>query len=698
MNYSSIINVNNFTLSLLLFFCSLSVSAQDQQMVFVQGNPVGAIGKAVQVDIGYNTSNQDSTTTGLGLRIHFNSQHLHLLETIYVLDKDLVVDVTGPFYDTDDYDNNAETDRYYSVGWASLFGDWPNQELPSNILSLQFDVDSELNSESTNHTNINFSSTAIAAGYDFLGQSYSLELLSITFDFDENGHADALTDGLLFLRYAFGLRGSNLVEGVMDPSSTMTPSEVESKINSAQSILDIDLDGEIGALTDGLLLLRYLFDLSGQALIDGVVSPNALRTSIIEITTHLEKFIPANTNATQPEQIDTIGPVITLIDKGPETVIETDSDEILYIPNENISYQTSGSIFYTNENDELIEVKGEIIGYRQQHPIGTDYIDPGAEVSDLYSGDLPPITAASNINVNDPSDQVMTYTAADFNGNKSTFKRFFQLVDETAPTIKFNGDKDRIIHLDATANDDGDFIDSENNVLNIDTGAEGIDNLDNNIDLSKNKITIRKAVEDRFVEVSAVTTDEVAHFKIDYSFTDKSGNESTGTRNVFIREPYSARQPIFENGSVDSTWSEGIKAYDQALPNWGSCEEGNSCPSLKWVTISDSKYGNVLQVTHVDNDFEAGLYISSDTGIDLRGSEETGLLQLDIKRQSGSDPFIDIWADCGYPCAGGPSRQGPFRTGEWTRIYIPIKDIMEHFRWWPPAIALGAALQGLPDA
>lgn len=379
-----------------------------------------------------------------------------------------------------------------------------------------------------------------------------------------------------------------------------------------------------------------------------------------------------------PNTGDTVGPTITLIDKGPETVIETDSDEILYIPNENISYQTSGSIFYTNENDELIEVKGEIIGYRQQHPIGTDYIDPGADVSDLYSGDLPPITAASNINVNDPSDQVMTYTAVDFNGNQSTFKRFFQLVDETAPTIKFNGDKDRIIYLDATANDDGDFIDSENNVLNIDTGAEGIDNLDNNIDLSKNKITIRKVVDDEFVEVSAVTTDEVAHFKIDYSFTDKSGNESTSTRNVFIRAPFNAEQPVFENGSVDPIWSNGIMAYDQGIPGYGSCTDGNGCPNIKWVTISDStEYGNVLQVTHLDNDFDAGLFISSDTGIDLRGSEETGLLQLDIKRQSGSDPFIDIWADCGYPCAGGPSRQGPFRTGEWTRIYIPIKDIME---------------------
>jgi hypothetical protein len=54
-----------------------------------------------------------------------------------------------------------------------------------------------------------------------------------------------------------------------------------------------------------------------------------------------------------------------------------------------------------------------------------------------------------------------------------------------------------------------------------------------------------------------------------------------------------------------------------------------------------------------------------------------GFFNWILKRQSGSDPYIDVWADCGYPCAGGPARQGPFVTGEWTRIYIPIKDILE---------------------
>ena len=35
---------------------------------------------------------------------------------------------------------------------------------------------------------------------------------SINWDIDDNGQADALTDGLMFLRYAFGLNGDSLAQ------------------------------------------------------------------------------------------------------------------------------------------------------------------------------------------------------------------------------------------------------------------------------------------------------------------------------------------------------------------------------------------------------------------------------------------------------------------------------------------------------
>ena len=42
-------------------------------------------------------------------------------------------------------------------------------------------------------------------------------------DIDDNGQADALTDGLMFLRYAFGLSGDSLLNGVISSDSVIPP-------------------------------------------------------------------------------------------------------------------------------------------------------------------------------------------------------------------------------------------------------------------------------------------------------------------------------------------------------------------------------------------------------------------------------------------------------------------------------------------
>jgi hypothetical protein len=56
--------------------------------------------------------------------------------------------------------------------------------------------------------------------------------------------------------------------------------------------LDIDGNGQYDALTDGLLALRFLFGLEGDALINGAVAIDATRTSAEEIEAHLETLMP----------------------------------------------------------------------------------------------------------------------------------------------------------------------------------------------------------------------------------------------------------------------------------------------------------------------------------------------------------------------------------------------------------------------
>ena len=49
----------------------------------------------------------------------------------------------------------------------------------------------------------------------------------------------------------------------------------------------------IVALTDGLLTLRYLFGLQGDTLINGVVAGDATRKTAEEIEAYLEILMPA---------------------------------------------------------------------------------------------------------------------------------------------------------------------------------------------------------------------------------------------------------------------------------------------------------------------------------------------------------------------------------------------------------------------
>jgi hypothetical protein len=113
-------------------------------------------------------------------------------------------------------------------------------------------------------------------------------------DINGNDDYDALTDGLLLLRGMFGLDGSALVTGTIASDATYTESvDIESRIATLGYLADIDGNGDIDALTDGLLTLRYLFGLQGDTLINGVVASDATRKTAEEIEAHLETLMPA---------------------------------------------------------------------------------------------------------------------------------------------------------------------------------------------------------------------------------------------------------------------------------------------------------------------------------------------------------------------------------------------------------------------
>ena len=122
------------------------------------------------------------------------------------------------------------------------------------------------------------------------------ERVSASLDIDGNGQYDALTDGLLIVRYLFGLTDSSLTNGTLGANATRTePSQIVSLLDSMQDTLDIDGNQSTDALTDGLLILRYLFGLRGDALIDSVIGNDSSRDSASSIETYVKSVMPTVT-------------------------------------------------------------------------------------------------------------------------------------------------------------------------------------------------------------------------------------------------------------------------------------------------------------------------------------------------------------------------------------------------------------------
>ena len=112
-------------------------------------------------------------------------------------------------------------------------------------------------------------------------------------DVDLNRQYDALTDGLVILRYLFGVTGSGLTGGALGAGASRTdPAAVLTFLNNIAPQLDVDGDGRADALTDGVMIVRYLFGLRGNSLIQGAVGAGARRNTAPLIESYMAGLLP----------------------------------------------------------------------------------------------------------------------------------------------------------------------------------------------------------------------------------------------------------------------------------------------------------------------------------------------------------------------------------------------------------------------
>ncbi len=119
------------------------------------------------------------------------------------------------------------------------------------------------------------------------------------FNLDVEGNAPvslatAANDGLLILRYLAGMSGAALVSGnvISTDATRNTAAALTAYLDDLKPKLDIDGNGQVDALTDGLLISRYLLNIRGPALIAGAIGVGATRTTFMQIESYVAGLLP----------------------------------------------------------------------------------------------------------------------------------------------------------------------------------------------------------------------------------------------------------------------------------------------------------------------------------------------------------------------------------------------------------------------
>ncbi len=115
-------------------------------------------------------------------------------------------------------------------------------------------------------------------------------------DIDGNGLVSADTDGLLVLRYLFDFRGAALVRGVIDAEHCQRcyRESVLVYLDENRQHFDIDGNGVADALSDGILLMRYLSQREPVAIAQAIDSQHCSRCEDQAVVTYIYSRLVCN--------------------------------------------------------------------------------------------------------------------------------------------------------------------------------------------------------------------------------------------------------------------------------------------------------------------------------------------------------------------------------------------------------------------
>ena len=260
----------------------LALNVREVQSVSSSGTDIRyQRNKDVTVPI-YYSATDGFQSTGLSFKVHFNSA-LFSFDPLTGVSNKATADlfqIGAVQSDTNNIDADISTDKFIPINVASFSGSFPASTTPIKLADLIFKAADKAVDPLTGlkDTKINFSETEAAQGYGFQSTGASLKPGSYSLDVDGDGKVTALGDGLMVIRKLFGaaFAGDALTNKAISPTATRSTSQIHEFIQQGMDAgyFDVDKDGRTTALGDGLMVIRQLFGaaFAGDALTNKAIS------------------------------------------------------------------------------------------------------------------------------------------------------------------------------------------------------------------------------------------------------------------------------------------------------------------------------------------------------------------------------------------------------------------------------------------
>jgi len=172
LNQRIIQNTCNYVFVLLITAMVSLCYAGEQVVSFIPEELSILSGESSELQLHYDVLSGDKGTTGLTLRIHYNSKCLESVKFEDMYGEGMLGQDYDPKDDIKDFDNDPSTDKFLCIGWVGMMGKWPAIIPPP--LSLGKMIVTARKDIASKESSINVSATSIATGFSLVAKKATI--------------------------------------------------------------------------------------------------------------------------------------------------------------------------------------------------------------------------------------------------------------------------------------------------------------------------------------------------------------------------------------------------------------------------------------------------------------------------------------------------------------------------------------------